>query len=81
MILSKAQKDVVEELKKEGVYLWTNEGNNFQAWLGDCDGKKMKKVNIATAKSLDGKGVIRFVDGNYRDGIYKYTLIKDYLNK
>jgi len=75
MLLSNAQKVVVEELKQDGIYLWTNEGRYLEAWLGDSQGKKMKKVNLATAKSLAGKGCIKFIDGDYRDGIYKYELV------
>lgn len=74
--LSKAQKKLVEELKIEGTYLWTNEGNNFKAWLGDYKGVVLKRINVATAKSLERKGWIKFVDGDYREGLFKYELVK-----
>jgi hypothetical protein len=65
----------VEELKKD-TFLWTNEGNNFRAWIGDHKGTVLKRINVATAKSLERNGFIKFVDGDYPDRLYKYELVK-----
>lgn len=42
MKLSNAQEEVLSALKL-GSYLWTNEGNDFKAWIGDYKGSKQKR--------------------------------------
>jgi hypothetical protein len=73
--LSKYQSDIVSAMKDGDVFLWTNEGAGFRAWLGDKDGKGIVYVNVRSAESLLNQGVIRFVDGDYRNGLFKYELV------
>lgn len=74
MKLSKAQQEVVSALKL-GLFVWTNEGANFKAWIGDGQGKKQQGIRVRTAEILLGKKVIKLVDGNYCRGLFKYELV------
>lgn len=71
--LSKVQKDVVDALKL-GLFLWTDEGESYKAWLGDSRGRVHKKIHRSTARSLFDKGLLKLVDGDYRSNWYKYKL-------
>lgn len=75
MKLSKAQREVVDAMKS-GLFVWTNEGNNLKAWLGDENAAKRKSIRLITAETLFNKGVIKTVDGDYRQGLFKYELAK-----
>lgn len=77
MELSKAQKEVISALEL-GSYVWTNEGADFKAWIGDSKGNKQKGIRVKTAELLVNKGFIKFVEGDYRQGIFKYELVKPY---
>ncbi|USK54217.1 hypothetical protein LIS82_22025 [Cytobacillus solani] len=74
MKLSKAQQEVVSALKL-GSYIWTNEGENFKAWLGDSKGRKQKGIRVRTAEVLLDHKIIKIVDGNHRRGLFKYELV------
>lgn len=52
MNLSKAQQKVLDTMESEGLLLWTNEGENYSAWLGAEDKKKVHSVNRRTAEIL-----------------------------
>jgi hypothetical protein len=73
--LSKAQIDVISALKL-GSFVWTNEGDNFKAWLGDDNGNRQKGIHVKTAEVLLNRGWIKFVDGDYRHRLFKYELVK-----
>lgn len=73
MALTKPQLKVIAEMKN-GLYLWTNEGNCLKAWLGDEQGKKTKSVRLDTARALVNNKTIKYVDGDYRAGLFKYDL-------
>lgn len=75
MNLSKSQKEVISQLKS-GLFVWTNEGNNFKAWIGDAKGNKQKGIHVKTVEVLLNRGWIKFVDGDYREGLFKYELVK-----
>lgn len=77
MILTKAQKQLILDLE-EGYFVWTNDGRNFKAWLGDEDSKTVKNVRTRTLEILLEKGFVKFINGQYRDGLYKYGLVSDY---
>lgn len=71
--LTNSQNAVVKELKS-GKFIWSNEGSKLQAWLGDGKGNKERGILISTLKVLINKKIVKFVDGNYRAGLYKYEL-------
>jgi len=73
MRLSKAQNNVISILEN-GEFIWTNEGEKVQAWIGDENGKKSKFINVKTALFLLNNDIIKFVDGDYRHGLFKYQL-------
>lgn len=77
MRLSKAQKRLISEVE-EGRFVWTNDGKDFKAWLGDEDSKSVKSVHTRTVEILVEKGFLKFINGEYRDGLYKYGLVSDY---
>lgn len=72
--LSKYQSEIVSALKEDGVFLWTNEGAGFRAWIGDKNGAVIDYVRVRSAQALVEAGVIKFVDGEYREGLFKYEL-------
>jgi hypothetical protein len=73
--LSKYQSEIVSALNEDGVFLWTNEGSGFRAWLGDNNGAVIDYIRVRSAEALVNAGVINFVDGTYRNGIFKYELV------
>lgn len=75
MKLSKAQNEVVD-LLKSGLFIWTNEGKNYSAWIGDNEGTKIKTLNIKTVSFLYNNKIIKFEDGNYKKDLFKYILNK-----
>ncbi|CAM3636498.1 hypothetical protein [Mesobacillus zeae] len=80
--LSKYQSQIVSALREDGVYLWTNEGPGYRAWIGDKNGVIINYVRVRSAEALVNTGVIKFVDGNYRQGLFKYTLkVAEYYNR
>lgn len=75
MKLSKAQQSVLNEMRSEGLLLWTNEGQNYKAWIGDDDGNKVKSVNRRTAEALFSGGLI--VPTNHsNESLFSYGLPK-----
>jgi len=73
MKLSRYQAEIVSKLDG-GLYLWTNEGNNFRAWLGDEKGREVERVNVRSANALYDNKIIKYVDGDYPLHLYKYEL-------
>lgn len=73
MKLSKYQNDIINELKK-GFYIWTNEGENYKAWLGDDKGVVIKYIRVRTAEILFNKNIIKYINGDYGRGLFKYRL-------
>lgn len=69
-----SEKDqVVSDLRK-GTYLWTNEGKDLKAWLGDEYGNPIKAVDVDVANDLFMEGRIFLTDGDYPGGLYRYSL-------
>ncbi|MFZ7945701.1 hypothetical protein [Neobacillus sp. 19] len=75
--LSKYQSEIISALKEDGVFLWTNEGAGFRAWIGDMNGAIIDYVRVRSAEALHKAGVIRLVDGTYREGLFKYELVPE----
>ncbi|MGG0308387.1 hypothetical protein ABEY43_06765 [Priestia megaterium] len=73
MKISKAQSDIISEMKN-GLFLWTNEGNNFRAWLGDEKGREIKRIRVDSARVLLNNKLIKYKEGNYPMTLYKYEL-------
>jgi len=77
VILTKYQSEIVSGMEASELYLWTNEGNNLRAWLGDESAKVVKNVRVKSAESLLTKGVIKFSPGDYPLYKYRYELAKE----
>ena len=75
MGLSKAQQEVINKMKK-GLFIWTNEGADLKAWLGNNKGGKIEGLKIRTVETLFEKDKIKLLDGSHRQGLYKYGLNK-----
>lgn len=56
--LSQKQFDVLREMYSTKVFLVTNEGENYKAWLQNSSLKSNTQVRITTAKSLYASGWI-----------------------
>jgi hypothetical protein len=73
MKLSKAQLEVVDSMKN-GLFLFTGEGSNFKAWLGDENGTHVKFLKKKTVEILYHLKVIKIADRFYHRKLYKYEL-------
>ena len=72
--LSKYQAKVINQMREEGSFLWTNEGGKLRAWLGNESGEVSKYVRRDTASKLYNLGLLTFSDGDYKDKLYRYSL-------
>lgn len=77
MKLSKEQLKVVEELKS-GLYVWTNEGSNLMAWIGDKSGAEVRGLRVRTVEILANNEVIEVDDEDYPRTLYRYKLKTKY---
>lgn len=66
--LSKTQTDILNKLKS-GLYIWTNEGKGYKAWLGDVNGNFIESIDKRSAESLARNELIK------PSNIVKNTLI------
>lgn len=73
MKLSKAQQEVVNSLKS-GLFIFTSEGEDTKAWLGDENGHQPKYIRLRTVEILYTAGIIRLDDRFYHRRLYKYAL-------
>lgn len=73
MKLTKEQTRILRELEN-GNYIWTNEGRDYEVWLGDNEGHKIEGLRKRTVEVLFENDSIVLVDGDYREGMYKYTI-------
>lgn len=67
------EKRVISDLE-QGLYLWTNEGKQLKAWVGDSGSQKNHELDVETVISLFNKGEIRLAQGDYPDNLFKYEL-------
>lgn len=73
MTLSKEQLKVVEELKS-GFYVWTNEGSDLKAWIGNEKGNRIRGLRIRTVEVLANNETIVIDEGSYPRALYRYKL-------
>jgi len=73
MRMSKAQKEVISEMKR-GLFIWTNEGRDFKAWLGNEMGQKVRGIKVRTLEILYDRGEVTLLNEKYPSGRYKYGL-------
>lgn len=71
--LTEAQQEVVRGLEK-GLYIWTNEGEDLKAWVGDRQGNRLKGLRLRTVEILLDKEEIILDDGDYPVGLFRYKL-------
>ena len=72
--LTKYQAEIVTAMREDGVYLWTSEGENYRAWMGGKYGEVIDYVRRTSVTSLYIRDIIAFSDGDYRQGLFRYTL-------
>lgn len=75
MKLSKEQAKVIKELET-GLYVWTNEGSNLKAWVGDKNAKGKRKLRVSTVEALYNKNKIVLDEGDYPRSLFRYKLKK-----
>lgn len=70
--LSKCQQEVLDKMKP-GIYVWTNEGENFSCWLGDSNGGKYESVDCSIVEELYNHGKLELLEGDYRHDWVRYN--------
>ena len=74
MNLSTYQNKIVEQLKEEGNYIWTNEGEGYRVWIGDESGQVKEYLRKDTVRNLFNLGLIVYSEGDHSKRLFRYTL-------
>lgn len=75
MTLSKEQAKVVDELNS-GLFVWTNEGSDLKAWIGNEKGERVRGLKIRTVEILADNENIILDEGDYPRHLFRYKLKK-----
>lgn len=70
----KKYKEKVLNYLNQGCFIWTNEGEGFEVWIGDEFGNDIIHIDKDLTDRLLRDGVIKLISGNHDDDLFKYEL-------